>query len=116
MTLLEGHDPMSKVTDVEVSAFSECFLFAFRFSRVHFKRKSAHVACLFTWLIGFSVALVPLLPMTEHWHFYSQNGICIPLPITRNDFKGAQYSFVVIIVVNFILFLLIAVGQVLLAF
>ena len=27
MTLLVGHNPMSKVTDVEVSAFSECFLF-----------------------------------------------------------------------------------------
>ena len=27
MSLLEGHYPIAKVTDVEVSAFSECFLF-----------------------------------------------------------------------------------------
>ena len=29
--MLEGHDHMSKVTDVEVSAFSECFLFSIFF-------------------------------------------------------------------------------------
>ena len=29
LTLLEGYDHMSKVTDVEVSAFSECFLLTY---------------------------------------------------------------------------------------
>ncbi|XP_076464729.1 uncharacterized protein LOC143296589 [Babylonia areolata] len=51
-------------------------------------------------------------PQSAHWNFYSQNGICIPLPITRNDFAGHDYSFSVMIIVNFILFLLIAVGQI----
>ena len=50
--------------------------------------------------------------MTSHWQFYSQTGICIPLPITRNDFEGHGYSFGILIVLNFVLFLLIAVGQV----
>ena len=39
MTLLEGHNHMSKVTDVKVSAFSECFLlfsFFFLFDSVLF--------------------------------------------------------------------------------
>nr|KAG5701063.1 hypothetical protein BaRGS_008784 [Batillaria attramentaria] len=49
--------------------------------------------------------------MTSHWEFYSQTGICIPLPITRRDFEGRDYSFGVMIVFNFVLFLLIAGGQ-----
>ncbi|KAL8590308.1 hypothetical protein ACOMHN_006424 [Nucella lapillus] len=79
---------------------------------LYFKKKSAHVACMIVWTIGVVFAGIPLLPVTAHWQFYSQNGICIPLPITRNDFAGHDYSFGVIIIVNFILFLLIAAGQV----
>ena len=41
----------------------------------------------------------------------SQTGICIPLPITRNDFAGHNYSFGVLIIFNFILFIFIAAGQ-----
>eukprot|EP00745_Piridium_sociabile_P017415 TRINITY_DN26193_c0_g1_i4.p1 TRINITY_DN26193_c0_g1~~TRINITY_DN26193_c0_g1_i4.p1 ORF type:complete len:148 (-),score=11.75 TRINITY_DN26193_c0_g1_i4:96-539(-) len=37
--------------------------------------------------------------------------MCIPLPVTRQDFKGRMYSFSVLIVFNFILFLLISAGQ-----
>ncbi|XP_076464779.1 uncharacterized protein LOC143296633 [Babylonia areolata] len=103
----------------EVSAFIICLItfdrflvLHFPFSNMHFKKKSAHVACMIVWLIGIMLAGIPLLPVTAHWNFYSQNGICIPLPITRNDFPGHDYSFIVIIVVNFILFLLIAAGQV----
>ena len=51
--------------------------------------------------------------MTSHWQFYGQTGICVPLPITRNDdFAGRHYAFAVMIVVNFVLFVFIAVGQV----
>nr|KAG5690414.1 hypothetical protein BaRGS_026461 [Batillaria attramentaria] len=57
------------------------------------------------------LAGVPLLPVTSHWKFYSQTGICIPLPITRKAFGGRDYSFGVMIVFNFVLFLLIAAGQ-----
>ena len=57
------------------------------------------------------MAVVPLVPMTSHWRFYGQVGICIPLPVTRKSFEGRSYSFGVIIVLNFFLFLLIAAGQ-----
>ena len=57
------------------------------------------------------MAVVPLVPMTSHWRFYGQIGICIPLPVTRKSFEGRSYSFGVIIVLNFFLFLLIAAGQ-----
>ena len=52
-----------------------------------------------------------MLPVTAHWNFYGQSGICIPLPVTRQTFPGDAYSFGVMIVFNFLLFLLIAVGQ-----
>nr|KAG5693899.1 hypothetical protein BaRGS_014340 [Batillaria attramentaria] len=51
--------------------------------------------------------------MTSHWRFYGQTGICIPLPITTKDFLGQDYAFGVMIVLNFVLFMLIALGQIL---
>nr|KAG5688136.1 hypothetical protein BaRGS_010477 [Batillaria attramentaria] len=103
----------------EVSAFIICLItldrflvLRFPFSHFHFKWRSAHVACVIVWAVGLVLAAVPLLPVTSHWEFYSQTGICIPLPITRNDFAGHTYSFSVVIILNFVLFLMIAVGQV----
>ncbi|KAL8619709.1 hypothetical protein ACOMHN_025795 [Nucella lapillus] len=103
----------------EVSAFIICLItldrfivLRFPFTNIYFRKKSAHVACLIVWFIGIVLAGIPLMPSTAHWHFYDQNGICIPLPITRNDFAGHDYSFGIIIVFNFLLFLLIAAGQV----
>ena len=83
----------------------------FPFSTMRFQRISAAVACSVTWLVGWILAITPLLPMTSHWEFFSQTGICIPLPVTRQDFKGKAYSFSVFIVFNFILFLFISNGQ-----
>ena len=104
----------------EVSAFLICFItlerflsVRFPFSKMRFSVKSAHVLSVTGWVVGVVLAAVPLLPFTEHWQFYSQTGICLPLPITRKRFPGSDYSFSVMIVFNFVLFLLIAVGQVL---
>ena len=103
----------------EVSAFIICLItldrflaLRFPFSRLHFSRGSALMACTIVWVVGIVLATVPLLPVTSHWEFYSQTGICIPLPfITRKRFHGYDYSFSVMIVLNFILFVLIALGQ-----
>ena len=102
----------------EVSVLAICFItldrflvLRFPFSRFHFQRRSAHVVCVLAWCIGMCLAVVPLLPVTSHWQFYRQKAICIPLPITRSDFAGRDYSFGVIVVLNFTLFLLIGVGQ-----
>ena len=103
----------------EVSAFIICLItldrflaLRFPFSRLHFSRGSALAACTIVWVVGIVLATVPLLPVTSHWEFYSQTGICIPLPfMTSKRFHGYNYSFSVMIVLNFVLFLLIAVGQ-----
>ena len=102
----------------EVSAFTiwlitldRFLVLRFPFSSVRFRAVSAAAACLVTWLVGVLIALVPLLPVTSHWEFYSRTGICIPLPVTRQDFQGKAFSFGVFIAFNFILFVLIAMGQ-----
>ena len=101
-----------------VSAWIICYITLDRFlalrfplSGVRFKAKSSHLVCGVTWCAGVILAAVPLLPATRHWQFYSQTGICIPLPVTRKEFPGHSYSFAIMVVLNFILFLLIAVGQ-----
>ncbi|XP_025099145.1 G-protein coupled receptor GRL101-like [Pomacea canaliculata] len=117
--------PMCKVAGFlsllssEVSAFIICLItldrfivLRFPFSEVRFQRRSASLACGLVWAVGITLAGVPLLPFMSEWEFYSQNGICIPLPITRKSFKGRAYSFGVMIVFNMVLFVFIAVGQV----
>ena len=102
----------------EVSATMICLVtvdrflvIRFPFSRLHFQRRSAQLGCLVLWTMGTVLAAVPLLPATSSWHFYSQTGICIPLPVTRQDFPGHNYAFAVMIILNFVLFMLIAAGQ-----
>ncbi|KAL8586920.1 hypothetical protein ACOMHN_051025 [Nucella lapillus] len=102
----------------EVSAFLICIItvdrflvLQFPFSQLHFAPKSAHLASSIIWSAGAVMAAVPLMPVTSHWQFYSQTGICIPLPITKPDFPGHYYSFGILIGLNFALFLFIAAGQ-----
>ena len=84
----------------------------FPFSDVHFNRRSAIIACCMTWCIGIFLAGYPLIPHNVHWRFFSQSGICIPLPfVPKDSFPGYIYSFSVMIVVNCVMFVLIAVGQ-----
>ena len=101
----------------EVSAFIICVItldrfivLRFPFSRVRLKHTSTLITCLFIWLTGVLLAALPLTPMTSHWRFYEQTGVCIPLPITRTNVQ--TYSFAIMIVLNFVLFVFIALGQV----
>ncbi|KAL8576733.1 hypothetical protein ACOMHN_065977 [Nucella lapillus] len=69
---------------------------------------SAVIICLIT-LDRFLVLAFPF----RRVHFqHGQTGICMPLPITSNDHAGHQYALGIISVFNFVLFLLIASGQV----
>ena len=100
----------------EVSAITICYItldrfiaLRFPFSTLRFGRQAAIGACVLAWVTGLALALVPLF--APHWEFYSQTGICIPLPVTRKKFKGHNYSFGVMIVFNFVLFFVVATGQ-----
>lgn len=102
----------------EVSAFIICLITVDRFlvvrfplSFLRFSVLHAQLASGLSWLLGFTLAAIPFFPSATHWDFYSQTGICIPLPITRKQFDGHNYAFAVMIVLNFVLFLIIALGQ-----
>ena len=106
------------LTSSEVSAFiiflitlDRFLVLQFPFSQCHFSHRSALVVCGMVWCAGLMLAVVPLMPGLSHWQYYSQSGICIPLPITRKTFGGHKYSIGIMIILNFVLFLLIAVGQ-----
>ena len=83
----------------------------FPFSRWHISPVCAHVLGAVTWASGVLLGCVPLLSVTRHWCFYSQSGTCLPLPVTTKDFAGHSYSFGVLIAFNFLLFLVVALGQ-----
>ena len=105
----------------EVSAFMICLVMLDRLlviqfplhRQFHFSWKSAFLASFIAWLLGCLLAIIPLLPAFYHWEYYQQNGICLPLPITRQDFPGHVYSLSVFIVLNFTIFMLIGSGQML---
>ena len=108
LSLLSSEVSCSIICLVTVDRF---LVLRFPFSSLRFQRGSAQLSCLVLWTMGIVLAAVPLLPATASWHFYSQTGICIPLPVTRNDFPGHEYAFAVMIIFNFILFLFVAAGQ-----
>ena len=102
----------------EVSAILICLItldrllvLRFPFSRLHFSHVSSQCACYVAWLGGLALAFYPFLPAASHWDFYSQTATCFPLPVTSANFPGHVYSFGIMIVFNFVLFLLIAAGQ-----
>lgn len=80
---------------------------------LHFNAKSASIACAVVWTVGLSIATVPLLPPFRHWQLYSQKAVGVPLPITRFHFPGYDYAFAIFIVFNMAIFLLVALGQLL---
>ena len=101
----------------EVSAFVICLITLDRVlvlcfplnSRVHLSSRVTTCVCCVVWVTGIVLAAVPLLAGME---FYGLNGICLPLAITRKQFSGQTYAFGVFIILNFILFVFIGVGQV----
>lgn len=62
------------------------------------------------WIFAFILAFIPVFPYPE---FYSTSGICIALPITSYFQDGLTYSVVLFLGVNFALFCLLGIGQIL---
>ena len=104
----------------EVSAFTICLIthdrylvVKFPFGKTNYNHYSTILSCALLWLFGILLAAIPLLPATSHWEYYSQTGVCVPLPFTTGEnFKGYMYSFSIMIMLNFVVFACIAVGQV----
>ncbi|KAH9491448.1 hypothetical protein Btru_049888 [Bulinus truncatus] len=66
-----------------------------------------------TWVIGFVLALIPAV--VPEWQIYSSNGLCLALPLSTtgsDKLPGWEFSMAVYVILNFILFIFIALGQV----
>ncbi|XP_062593760.1 relaxin receptor 1-like [Saccostrea cucullata] len=81
-------------------------------SEYKFTRKSTILFLIISWTLSLLLALIPLLPDTDLESFYTQSGVCISLPLSVVKKSGWMYSMVVFVGINFLLFLGIIVGQV----
>ena len=82
----------------------------FPFGEFHSSSTTLKVACGTAWLIGATVASLPLL--VPHWEVYSFNSICVGLPLNSDTYHGSGYAVGIFIGANTVIFFLIAVGQV----
>ncbi|XP_055889810.1 G-protein coupled receptor GRL101-like [Biomphalaria glabrata] len=102
----------------ETSTFFICLITTDRFLKITFpfgQHKFTKVGKIYSltlvWLIGFLLAIIPII--FTKWNIYSSNGLCLALPLGSPENNGWIFSFIVFVVLNFILFLFIAIGQIL---
>ncbi|KAH9499556.1 hypothetical protein Btru_078108 [Bulinus truncatus] len=101
----------------ETSTFFICWITYDRYTAMKYHcgrytmpKRLKYAAFLSSWILGFSLALIPAV--YSEWEIYSSNGMCLALPLNTGHFKGWEYSFAVFVILNFVLFMFIAVGQV----
>ncbi|OWF35041.1 G-protein coupled receptor GRL101 [Mizuhopecten yessoensis] len=86
----------------------------FVFGQIQFTKRKAMFTCMGVWLITWSIAVLPLFPIKYFkGQFYSRSAVCLALPLTREWPAGWEYGTAIFIFVNFIIFISIAIGQVL---
>ncbi|XP_005098706.2 G-protein coupled receptor GRL101-like [Aplysia californica] len=83
----------------------------FPLGQIRLSGRYVHALCALAWVLGLTIALMPLLPPFRHWHTYTCNGVCLGLPLGDGSLPGFQFSVAIFIFLNFGLFLLIAAGQ-----
>ncbi|GFO48935.1 relaxin receptor-like protein [Plakobranchus ocellatus] len=81
------------------------------FGQHQFSMKSTIIYSVLTWFVGLTVATIPVLPFTKHWEIFSSNAVCLGLPLLAERRPGWQFSVAIFIVFNFLLCVLIAIGQ-----
>jgi hypothetical protein len=82
------------------------------FGQFRFTRSKALLCTGITWSVTILLAVIPLIP-GEYFQgqFYSRSVVCLALPLTRDKPAGWEYSTAIFILLNFILFTIIALGQ-----
>ena len=106
------------ILSTQASVFMIClitidsfFVTNFPSSKFRFKSRTAIMASGLAWLAGLFMATLPLFTGSSDRRFYGHTGICIPLPVQRITVTGQVHTFRVVVVFNFILGTLVAVGQ-----
>ncbi|XP_069102004.1 LOW QUALITY PROTEIN: G-protein coupled receptor GRL101-like [Argopecten irradians] len=86
----------------------------FPFSLRQFKMKSAVLISVTLWIIGVLIALLPVTMYKDYFRgeFYSSSGVCLALPLSGTATPGSEYSVAIFVGLNFVIFLTIALCQV----
>ncbi|KAL3889735.1 hypothetical protein ACJMK2_002064 [Sinanodonta woodiana] len=86
----------------------------FPFGQVKMTPSTCKVASFLAWLTAITLSVVPIgMNMYFNGKFYSRTFVWFVLPLTRDNAPGWEYLFAIFITLNFVLVLLIAIGQVL---
>ena len=64
---------------------------------------ACHVVAGVIWCTGMVLAAVPLLPSYSSWRFFSQSGLCIPVPESSLTSLGHDYRVGVLVILNLVL-------------
>lgn len=83
----------------------------FPFGQVKFTVLHAKITSIVVWIIVLIFGILPALPIAYFEGFYSRSAVCLALPLTRDKPSGWEFSTAIFIFVNFALFTLIAIGQ-----
>jgi hypothetical protein len=84
----------------------------FPFGQVKLSKDRAVTCAIFTWLFSATAAILPVAYEGYFKNeFYSKSGVCIALPLTRDRPPGWVYSLSVFVCLNFLTFILVAIGQ-----
>ena len=84
----------------------------FPFGQYRVTQKRGIVTCLSVWVLMTILSVAPLLPSSYfNNEFYSRSAVCLALPLTRDRPAGWEYGTAIFIIFNFVVFLIIAAGQ-----
>ncbi|XP_060583949.1 G-protein coupled receptor GRL101-like [Ruditapes philippinarum] len=86
----------------------------FPFGNVRITSQKAVVISVIIWVFAAFLSILPLIYVDYFSDgFYSKSAVCLALPLTRDRPPGWIYSFSVFVIFNFAMFVLIALGQLL---
>ena len=79
------------------------------FGRDKMRKTTAIGLSVGAWLVGGLIAVVPVL--VPGWEVYSSSSMCVSLPLSTHEYRGKTYSVAMFLILKFVLFILIGLGQ-----
>ncbi|XP_061170948.1 G-protein coupled receptor GRL101-like [Saccostrea echinata] len=84
----------------------------FPFAMLNKKIKIAKTVSMLVWTVSFLLSLLPLFGIEYFDGYYSGSGVCISLPLSVLRKPGWEYSMVLFVGANFVIFIIVLLGQI----
>ncbi|CAL1536103.1 unnamed protein product [Lymnaea stagnalis] len=84
----------------------------FPFGKFRLHGRGVVLLCILTWATGTFMAAIPGMQFFGDWSVYTSTGVCVGLPLLPRSDVGWLFAQSLFIYVNFFLFTLIAIGQI----